>query len=755
MRPIVTAFDFQPASITSFSTPKGRVERFRSSFWITRLRAANSTQEGGARRSDRCATPSIPHLPRRSVMTMWYRPKHLALALFAVAMAAGNAHAVDPYASAPPYAHPLAPGVTLTPLITTGQQVQLTGAPPGTLFRYVGIPDGLGAYLDQGAGQLVLLSNHEFVQVAGGAAGPLPSGSRVPALRLALPNVLSAGYWIGAVSAGEPSVLVAPGTHRIARLCSAFLANANVGFDRNVFMHGEEVAGAATFDGMGGSAFADFDGATWQLPRLGHANWENQVVAPFTGSITAVFGNEDGPSGGGALNSEVYLYVGTKVAGTPDGLRANGLDNGNLFVLAASDPLHKDEATFTAKGTSVPVHFEQVNPFQTDALLDAQSKALGSFNFVRVEDGACDPSNPGAYYFVTTGSPGTLNPFCRLYRLDFDPANPSGPATLTLLLDGSEGIVSPDNIDINPFGEMLICEDPNYNLGLPPINPPRDTYLWFYRLADAKLVPLAEIDRAAARAHALAADPLNTNVAAEDTPGGWEFSGVIDASSFAGYGAWILDVQAHSLRINPSTETVEGGQVLLLNVDVPTEARASLGLEAEATDSGVRLGWMLTGDPVIDGFRVLRSSSEVGPWSDVSGSLPSTQTSFVDTPVSGTWFYRVDGERGGAAVISGGAFRVDFQGGSGDALALDIRSPMAQAGPVVLNFAIPSGLAGTQADLSVYNVAGRRVAQLVNGPVSAGRQEVEWQGTGHAPGVYFASLRTQQGIVTKRFVTLH
>jgi hypothetical protein len=69
---------------------------------------------------------------------------------------------------------------------------------------------------------------------------------------------------------------------------------------------------------------------------------------------------------------------------------------------------------------------------------------------------------------------------------------------------------------------------------------------------------------AAARAHAPAADPGNSLPAASDVDGSWETSGVIDAERFLGRGAWLLDVQAHGLVIQPSAETVEGGQVLML-----------------------------------------------------------------------------------------------------------------------------------------------------------------------------------------------
>src|SRR5262245_16697952 len=136
-------------------------------------------------------------------------------------VAAGSAHAVDPYESAPPYAAPMNPLVTLAPIVTTGQQVQLTGAPPMTTYRFKGIPDGMGS---MGAGgSLSLLCNHEFAQTQGTASGPLAAGARVSEAALVyagLPTpsatLVSAHDVIQTVYVGEPPVASPPGG-RLAR----------------------------------------------------------------------------------------------------------------------------------------------------------------------------------------------------------------------------------------------------------------------------------------------------------------------------------------------------------------------------------------------------------------------------------------------------------------------------------------------------------------------------------------------------------
>lgn len=505
------------------------------------------------------------------------------LSLFgaAAALAPALAFAADPYASAPAYLKPVTGLASVRPLVTTGQQIPRAG---GGTYRFLGIPDGLG--VSGGNGSLTLFNNHEFTQAAGGPDGPINSGARVgqltltysPALPFSTVQVTDGKLAFSRIFQGDVPTLVAPNTKTMTRFCSAFLAGPQVGFDRSVFLTGEESNGAATFGGQGGSAFATVDGDLYQLPRFGLGAWENWIVAPGTGASTVVFGDEDGSSSGTGLNSQVYMYLGTKQPGASDALSINGLNNGALYVLAADDASKNDESKFTVKGASTPVHFAPVNWNQTDTQLDTQSRSVGSFLFVRVEDGAFDPVHPGVFYFVTTGKPGSANPYGRLYRLTFDPQNPVGAATLTLLLDGSEGFVSPDNIDVNARGQIAICEDPNYNLTT--LGRAFDTSVWIYDIPSGFLTRVLEMDRASAVAHALAADPLNTDVAAEDFAGNWEDSGVISAEPWLGRGSWLIDVQAHSLRINPSSETVEGGQILAFTYD------DSLATSARDTDQG-------------------------------------------------------------------------------------------------------------------------------------------------------------------------
>ena len=142
-----------------------------------------------------------------------------------------------------------------------------------------------------------------------------------------------------------------------------------------------------------------------------------------------------------------------------------------------------------AKGETLSGHFVTIPHADryTGLQLNERAEALGSFNFVRIEDAATDPGNPGVVYFSDTGANKSETKHGRLYRMTFDPANPRN-ATLEVVLDGDAGddIVNPDNLGIDPH-VLLIQEDRNdtssgYNRVL------------MYDLTTRVLSPIARLD---------------------------------------------------------------------------------------------------------------------------------------------------------------------------------------------------------------------------------------------------------------------
>ena len=66
-------------------------------------------------------------------------------------------------------------------------------------------------------------------------------------------------------------------------------------------------------------------------------------------------------------------------------------------------------------------------------------------------------------------------------------------------------------------------------------------------------------------------------------------------------------------------------------------------------------------------------------------------------------------------------------------------------------------MGGSPADLTISDIAGRRVTRIVLGDLSSGDRIVEWDGhttsgTHVPPGLYFATLRVAASSVTTRIV---
>ena len=61
--------------------------------------------------------------------------------------------------------------------------------------------------------------------------------------------------------------------------------------------------------------------------------------------------------------------------------------------------------------------------------------------------------------------------------------------------------------------------------------------------------------------------------------------------------------------------------------------------------------------------------------------------------------------------------------------------------------------------LAVYDVRGRRVRTLINGPLAAGEHEYAWDGRGEngdrvGPGIYFLHLATREQSLSRKVIVL-
>ena len=85
-----------------------------------------------------------------------------------------------------------------------------------------------------------------------------------------------------------------------------------------------------------------------------------------------------------------------------------------------------------------------------------------------------------------------------------------------------------------------------------------------YGLASTSLTPVARLDQS----------EFDTLTDPGVKAGEWELSGIIDASNLFGPGAWLVDVQAHPLKVPQFGGGDEGGHLLLVRSKQPNPPRA-------------------------------------------------------------------------------------------------------------------------------------------------------------------------------------
>lgn len=461
---------------------------------------------------------------------------------------------------------PVSGDYNFTPIVTVGDYVQLTGGAPTARFALAGIPDAMGIYKDPVTQENILFVAHE----TNSATFTTPVlGS--PALKGAFVTRYVLDYTGGVVSVNSGNVAhgqllnenvpvaSTPPTAGAAftRFCSGSYAGPAQGMDRPMFFTNEE-SSSGNYDANGSQVVVIIDGKMHMLPDLGRVARETTLVMPRRDGITALINSEDGGN-----DSYLYMYVGQKQRRSADVLAKNGLVNGKVYVLAgrAADA-GKSEATFTA-GTAAMRWIEIVNAANLNANdLSAAAGTAGGFQFVRVEDIEFDPLAPTRTMFLASTGGSTVNRLGRLYKLNFNPQNPLADGTMDMIynadlivtpggtytgdnatgtysggniLNGVDYPVSIDNIAVTA-DTIVICEDRNS---------PADAVFARY----ARNGGVWTLDRNNNYAAKYQGDfnyaYTNTRDGVTRTAGLWESSGVVDASSMFGPGAFIINVQAH------------------------------------------------------------------------------------------------------------------------------------------------------------------------------------------------------------------
>ena len=412
----------------------------------------------------------------------------------------------------------LQPGVQITPIINSGD---LIGGRVGG-FQYSGTPDGIGTYQTT-ANRLEVYVNHEMAHQWGD-----PADSRVSHLTLnPSGKVVAAGYAVD-------------GTEGYQYFCSSTMDTiAGVPW----YFAGEEWVGSP----KGGMSIAinTHTGRVLETPQFGALNHEN--VVPVKGlDQAAMYLSEDSFR----LRSQAYSYFADTFTKAIRG-------DGRFTVWVPDDQGDGDpSANDIAKGDTMTGRFVTIpNVERYDGKqLNAAAEKLGSFNFVRIEDAATDPTNPGVVYFSDTGANAADTKNGRIYRLTYDVDHPRR-ASLEVVLDGDAGdpIVNPDGLGLNDQA-LVIQEDRNdASSGVAKIH--------VYDLSSTTLTTVARLD------------PSKTAIQRAHGRGVWESSGAVDVSTFFGSGTWLINVQAHKVYVRQQgidlkvdSAVGERGQLLLVKI---------------------------------------------------------------------------------------------------------------------------------------------------------------------------------------------
>jgi hypothetical protein len=228
-------------------------------------------------------------------------------------------------------------------------------------------------------------------------------------------------------------------------------------------------------------------------------------------------------------------------------------------------------------------------------VLEYWSDLNNVFQFVRVEDIAYDkrPGMSNVVYIADTGRASSsphgqgVSTNGRIWKMVLDPNDPTKVSSMSLFVDGDDNDVKtlteihqPDNLETTATG-LLVTEDPGGNNQFPagspsPATPARLWYVPFSGSGAGTPAVVAMVD------HSADGGPTDVDGRSAGAWGSWETSGIVDASAAFGPGAFLIDVQAHTLwvekALGPDTfidaETVnpdftykrEGGQLLLIRI---------------------------------------------------------------------------------------------------------------------------------------------------------------------------------------------
>jgi hypothetical protein len=514
---------------------------------------------------------------------------------------------------------PVAPGATVTPLITVGETL------PGG-YRFESIPDGI-SFRTKGK-KVDLYVNHETstVPFPYNPSAPTEANSQNDFDNSQLSHLELSRETAGILS-GEMAIASA---ENYQRFCSNFLADATNGFDKPLLFTNEEGIDWVNREGKAFPATIGADearqigtvvahdvrnGKTRPIWGMGRHNHENSLAVPGYGHPVVLSGDDafvNIPA-----QSQVYSYIAKDSKAVWD-------DEGDLWAFVSDTPGFNDYDDLAPGSTQViEGHFVQVpkniatgrNPDGTDLMaadvgyppppnvgwqtangvgidgpqwvLEHWSDLNDVFQFTRIEDMAYDrrPRMGNVVYLADSGrgTAGAPQPGRstngRIWRMVLDRKDPTKVTSLSILIDGDTSPVKspgaihqPDNLESTQNG-LLITEDPGSSQQFNPGDLDATTARLMYYSFTGVLSVAARVDQSADEG------PTDVDSAPAGRLGAWESTGVVDVSSVFGRDTFLVNVQAHTLWVEKApgddnfapagpdfTYKREGGQLVLIRI---------------------------------------------------------------------------------------------------------------------------------------------------------------------------------------------
>ncbi|WP_298955788.1 alkaline phosphatase PhoX [uncultured Nonlabens sp.] len=271
------------------------------------------------------------------------------------------------------------------------------------------------------------------------------------------------------------------------------------------------------------------------LTAMGQWSTENAVAIGKDAyeDKTVVFIGDD-HSDNNTPSGQLGMYVGDR----------GDLYNGNLYGLKVDTAGINFEMDMV-EGQSYDASFVELTEKNID-LLDTEAKTKGVMGFSRLEDidwRRGDGDNQREIYFAVTGRKkdalvGKGSLYGRIYKVELNETDPTGPAKITCVLDGDKiggtawGFHSPDNILVTE-NYAYIQEDPNGYFD----DAVRNHYarLYQYNLNTGEIKVVLECDQVSATA---------AGIGSENRV--WEITGMIDVSDQVGIdGTFMVVTQNH------------------------------------------------------------------------------------------------------------------------------------------------------------------------------------------------------------------